>query len=258
MKVAIIGGTGVERLPGFTLEEEALDTPYGEVAVYRASMISSYSLYYLNRHGPQKQTPPHKINYRANIKALHMLGVERILATNAVGSIDPNLPPGSLVALDDFMDFTSGRILTFYDGGDSGHAYTEMSEPYCPGLRQRLLDLAPELNLEIHNRGTYVCTNGPRFETPSEIQMFAHLGGKVVGMTGVPEVVLAKELGMHYASVAYSINWAAGLEPTIRIVNEGIPELLARLLALFIKTLQTTESLNCNCAAAVHIMQPPR
>ncbi|MEN4042880.1 MAG: MTAP family purine nucleoside phosphorylase [Anaerolineaceae bacterium] len=258
MKVAIIGGTGIERLPGITLEEMALDTPYGKVMVYRANEHGSAALYYLNRHGSQAQTPPHQINFRGNLKALHMLGVERILATNAVGSIDPGLPPGSLAVLDDFIDFTSGRILTFYDGGESGHAYTEMSEPYCPALRQRLLALAAEFDLELHPRATYVCTNGPRFETPSEINMFSRLGGEVVGMTGVPEVVLAKELGIHYAAVAYSINWAAGLEPSIRIVKEGIPDLLARLLSLLIKTLQYPESFSCYCTSAVHWVQPPR
>jgi 5'-methylthioadenosine phosphorylase len=256
MKVAIIGGTGIDRLPGVTLEEQVLDTPYGRVTVYRADSEPN-TLLYLNRHGPKGQIPPHKVNFRANMKALQMLGVERILATNAVGSIDPGLPPGSLVVLTDYLDFTSGRQATFYDGGKTGHAYTEMNDPYCSDLRQRLLNLAPEFELELRSRGTYVCTNGPRFETPAEIKMFSCLGGEVVGMTGVPEVALAKELGIHYASVAYSINWAAGMEASIRIVKEGIPELLARLLALYIRVLQTPEPMVCDCASAVHMIQPP-
>ena len=257
MHVAIIGGTGVDRLPGVNLEEQVIDTPYGQVMIHRAGG-SPYPLIFLNRHGPQTQTPPHKINFRANLKALKMLGVERILATNAVGSIDPNLPPGCLVALDDYLDFTAGRRFTFYDGAESGHAYTDMNDPYCPELRRRLLAMASEFELELHPRGTYVCTNGPRFETPAEIRMFARLGGEVVGMTGVPEAALAKELGIHYAAVAYSINWAAGLEEGIRIVREGIPELLARLLALFIQTLQSPEPMGCSCASAVHMIQPPQ
>jgi 5'-methylthioadenosine phosphorylase len=257
MQVAVIGGTGVDRLPGVTLEEQIVETPYGQAVVYRAAGGPD-ALLFMNRHGPQRQTPPHKINYRANLKALHLLGVRRILATNAVGSINPEMPPRSLVALDDFLDFTSGRAATFYDGGPAGHAYTDMNQAYCPALRQRLLALASRSGLEIHPRGTYVCTDGPRFETPAEIRMHARLGGDVVGMTGVPEVILAKELGMHYAAVAYSINWAAGIEKDIHIVRDGLPELLAGLLDLCVQVLRNPEPLECSCAGAVHLIQPPQ
>jgi 5'-methylthioadenosine phosphorylase len=204
-------------------------------------------------------TPPHRINYRANIKALHQLGVTRILATNAVGSISRVMPPLSLVVLDDFIDFSSGRPFTFYDGGDSGLAHTELNHPYCPTLRQQLLDTADSMGVPLIPNGVYVCANGPRFETPAEIRMYGMLGGDVVGMTGVPEATLARELGMHYAAVAYSINWAAGIEEVIEIVEEGREELLTQLRQIFVNVLLTPAAeMPCTCADSVWMMQPPK
>ncbi len=254
-RVAIIGGTGVTDFPELSLVEETIETPYGSVIVSIAE-ATPYPVVYLNRHGPNRQNPPHMINYRGNITALKMLGVQKVIATNAVGSINREMPPKSLVILDDYLDFTTGRHLTFFDGGKTGHAYTEMNVPCCPTLRQRMLDLESEFKLSIHPHGTYVCTNGPRFETPAEIRMFGKLGGDVVGMTGIPEVMLAHELGMHYASVAYSINWAAGIESQIEIVHEGIPELLTRLLALMLTAIQTANIMESRCANPIYMVYP--
>ncbi len=254
-RVAIIGGTGVTDIPGLSLVEETIETPYGSVIVSIAEAAPN-PVVYLNRHGPNRQNPPHTINYRGNITALKMLGVQKVIATNAVGSINRKMPPKSLVILDDYLDFTTGRHLTFFDGGKTGHAYTDISVPCCPTLRQRMLDLASEFNLSIHPHGTYVCTNGPHLETPATIRMFGKLGGDVVGMTGIPEVMLAHELGMHYASVAYSINWAAGIESQIEIVHEGIPELLTRLLALMLKALQAADAMECKCANPIYMVYP--
>jgi len=133
-----------------------------------------------------------------------------------------------------------------------------MNTPCCPALRRKLLERAASTNIAIRPSGTYVCTNGPRFETPAEIRMFGKLGGDVVGMTGMPEVTLARELGMHYAAVAYSINWAAGLEVQIEIVREGIPDLVFRLLALMLETLQSTDLQACGCAEPNMVTSPPR
>lgn len=254
-RVAIIGGTGVYQIPGMDMTERVVETPYGPVSVQVAD-IQPNPLVYLNRHGPNRQNPPHKINYRGNLTALKLLGVEQIIATAAVGSVNPGMPPRSLAVLDDFMDFTSGRELTFYDGGSRGHAYVEVNSPYCPALRSRLLDHAPLFGLELLPHATYVCTNGPRFETPAEIRMFAQLGGDLVGMTGVPEVTLARELGIHYASLAYSINWAAGIESKIEIVREGIDALLGRALALALHTLQLPGALDCSCLHSLHSIYP--
>jgi 5'-methylthioadenosine phosphorylase len=255
-RVAIIGGTGVYKLPGLTGEDTLVETPYSPVHTFIVE-TSPYSVVFLNRHGPDRLNPPHAINYRANIYALKLLGVHKILAVNAVGSINRDMPPLSLVLVDDFLDFTKGRHLSFYDGGASGHAYTEMNTPYCPQLRKQMLELAPNFELSFHARGVYVCTNGPRFETPAEIRMFEKLGGDVVGMTGVPEVNLARELGMHYASAAYSINWAAGIENQIGLIKEGVPELLASLVGLMLTTLQQKVELACSCNRSVMVIKPP-
>lgn len=256
-QVGIIGGTGVYELPGLVAQDRTIDTPYGPVNV-RIAEAEPYPVVYLNRHGLSRENPPHRINYRANITALRMLGVQRVMATNAVGSISREVPPGSLMLIDDYLDFTSGRASTFYDGGPAGHAYTEMNTPCCPALRRKLLERAAWANVGIRPGGTYVCTNGPRFETPAEIRMFDKLGGDVVGMTGMPEVTLARELGMHYAAIAYSINWAAGLETQIEIVREGIPDLVFRLLALMLETLQSTDLQACGCAEPNMVTSPPR
>jgi 5'-methylthioadenosine phosphorylase len=255
-RVAIIGGTGVYHLPGIVGEEVTVETPYGPVHTFIVE-DSPYPVVFLNRHGPDRLYPPHSINYRGNLTALKMLGVRKILAINAVGSINRSMPPLSLILVDDYLDFTSGRHRSFYDGGSTGHAYTEMNTPYCPGLRKRLLELAPEFDLNLYPRGVYVCTNGPRFETPAEIRMFEKLGADVVGMTGVPEVNLARELGIHYASVSYSINWAAGIENQIGLVTEGVSDLLASLVGLMLKSIQQTDELDCECTRSVMMIKPP-
>jgi 5'-methylthioadenosine phosphorylase len=254
MRVAIIAGTGIYDIPEVRLKEEVIETPYGPALVHLAQGELD-QLVFLTRHGPEHHSPPHRINYRANIKALQLLGVEKILATNAVGSINTEMPPRGLVVLDDFLDFSSGREATFFDGGQAGVTHIQVNNPYCPALRQRLLELAPEFDLEMQPRGIYVCTNGPRFETPAEIRMYAKLGGDVVGMTGVPEVTLARELKICYAAVALSINWAAGIQgESIKIVRDGLAEVRSKLLALFIKTLQTPGRGDCPCQRSVMTM----
>ncbi len=257
MRVAIIGGSGVYTLGEGEFEQQTITTPYGAARLF-VGRGEWEDFVFLPRHGPEHTIPPHRINYRANIKALAQLGVERILATFAVGSLQRHLPPRSLVALDQFMDFTHGREGTFFEGGRTGLAHLDVTEPYCAALRAQLLALAPRYGLNIHPRGTYVCTNGPRFETAAEVRMYARLGGDVVGMTGVPEVVLARELGIHYAAVALSINWAAGLEGgTVDIVREGVAELRATLLALFVEVLRTPLTEPCDCESALLVIHPP-
>lgn len=256
MKSAIITGTGIYEIPGFEFNKTIIDTQYGQAVVFIGKK-GEFELAFLARHGIEHTTPPHDVNYRANLKSLQMLGVERILATNAVGSISRDIPPAGLALLTDFLDFTSGRPLSYYDGGDSGLAHTNMDIPYCPSLREKILEIASEFGLQIQPTATYVATNGPRFETPAEIRMFAQLGGDVVGMTGVPEVVLARELQMHYASVAYSINWAAGLEQEMVFVSDEMAEIRHNLALLLAKTLEDLEILDCGCEEALMVMNPP-
>src|ERR1017187_3471080 len=202
---AIIGGTGVYQLPGLELKPEVVETPFGPAHI---QTCSGRDLVFLTRHGADHSIPPHRIDYRANMSALKILGVERVLAAYAVGSLSRSLPPGALCLLTDFIDFTRGRVSSFFEGGPSGLGHTDMSQHYCPELKRQLLERAERSSLHLQPQGVYGCTQGPRYESAAEIRMMAQLGCDVVGMTGVPEVTLAKELGLHFAGVALSINLA--------------------------------------------------
>lgn len=249
---AIIGGTGIYRLDGETLERQ-VQTPYGNAAVYIQNTKQG-DIAFLPRHGKGHSTPPHRINYRANIKALQMLGVERVLATAAVGSLNTEYPPGSLVILDQFIDFTKSRINTFYDGHD-GVVHADMMDPYCPVLINHLEKWAEETGVNIAGRGTYVCVEGPRFETKAEIRLFRQIGGDMVGMTGVPEVALARELGMCYSAVGIVTNWCNGMveEPIshreiLNIMKNG----RARLIGLFTDVFSEEGALDkCDCSGGI-------
>ena len=256
MDSAIITGTGIYQIPGFEFIQQTIETPYGPARVNIGTQ-DGFELAFLARHGLEHTTPPHNINYRANLKALEILGVKRVLATNAVGSISREIPPMGLAILTDFLDFTSGRAFSFFDGGHAGLAHTNMDVPYCPVLRKTMLALAPQFDLKIHPEAVYVATNGPRFESPAEIRMYALLGGDVVGMTGIPELVLARELGMHYAAVAYSINWAAGLEQEMTFVSDKMAEIRQLLAQLLVNTLREPPVDSCGCEQAVMMMHEP-
>lgn len=213
MRIAIIGGTGVYD-PKFleNPKEVIVPTPYGDTKIIKG-IYWGEEVGFLARHGAKHSVPPHKINYRANMWALKSLGVERIMATTAVGSLKMNLAPGDLVLLDQFIDFTKGRDYTFYDGRDGKVIHIDFSEPYCPELRNILMEEAKNLGIKLHPYGTYICTDGPRFETPAEIRMFTNFGD-LVGMTNVPEVVLARELELCYVTVSLVTNYAAGISKT--------------------------------------------
>lgn len=209
--VAIIGGTGLYDAGMLqSAEARTVRTPYGTASLF-VGRWAGREVAFLPRHGQGHATPPHRVNYRANIWALAELGVRRCLASAACGSLRRELAPGALVLCDQFLDFTHGRAGTFFDGGRSGVRHVDMTEPYCPELRAAMVRAADGLGLPLAPQATYVCTEGPRFETPAEIRAFALLGGDLVGMTGVPEVVLAREAGICYASVAIATNYAAGL-----------------------------------------------
>jgi 5'-methylthioadenosine phosphorylase len=172
MHSAIIAGTGIYDIPGMTFQERIIDTAYGQAKV-NIGTVDGFELVFLARHGLDHSNPPHNINYRANIKALQMLGVKRVAATYAVGSANRRVRPTEMALLTDFMNFTSGRPLTFFEGGDSGLAHTAMDAPYCPAMGRKILELAQKRGLAIKPDAVYVATNGPRFETPAEIRMYA-------------------------------------------------------------------------------------
>ena len=254
---AIIGGTGVYNVPGLDLARRIIGTEYGTVDLF-VGQNASEGLVFLPRHGPEHTSPPHRINYRANIKALEALGVRRVLALSTVGSLHSELPPASMVLLSNFIDFTHMRPTTFYDGDDGVVAHVDVTYPYCPSVGARILDRGRERGLDIVPEGVYACMEGPRLETAAEIAMLAKLGGDVVGMTGVPEVTLARELRMCYASVTVVVNWGAGL------VSETIDFDAARaacsrvkqdLVALFVSILLDPEPPEpCDCGTELHVI----
>lgn len=230
-----------------------MDTPYGTVEPVIGKWADQ-EIVFMSRHGRDHATPPHLVNYRANIWALRELGVRKILATAAVGSLSSEYRLGDLVLLDQFMDFTKSRPQTFYEGGERGVLHVDMTEPYCTSVRQVILEAAEKLSLPVKNGACYVCTEGPRFETPAEIRMYQRLGGELVGMTSVPEVVLARELGMCYASIGMVTNEAAGIA-THPLTHTEVIESMKELGEKVAKLLQATFALltpgqNCTCATA--------
>src|SRR5437879_8816802 len=191
-------------------DETIVCAPYGPTPTLTIGQVKGREAIYLPRHGEGHASPPHKINYRANIWGLKNLGVERIIATNAVGAIDTSLAPGDIVIPSDLVDFTKSRRGTFYD--DSPVTHVDVSEPYCPTLRNAIASAGSDNRKNLRNDVVMACTEGPRYETPAEIRMLKTLGGGIVGMTGAPEAFLARELEICYASISFVSNMAAGLQ----------------------------------------------
>ncbi|MHB1957168.1 MAG: S-methyl-5'-thioadenosine phosphorylase [Sulfobacillus sp.] len=256
MIVAVIGGTGVYDAQWLeNVAEKTIDTPYGKALVLEGRISHIHDpVYFMNRHGLDHSVPPHLVNYRANLFALRSLGVERVVATTAVGSLNVDFEPGTMVLADQFLDFTKARAHTFHQGGPTGVVHTDMTEPYCPYSRHVLQSVAAAREIPCHNGGVYVATEGPRFETPAEIRAFRLLGGDVVGMTGVPEVVLARELGLCYSTVSLVTNFAAGLASaplTHQEVLEVMAQNVAHLRTVLVNALPAlTEPGDCQCQRA--------
>ncbi|MHA2275553.1 MAG: MTAP family purine nucleoside phosphorylase, partial [Candidatus Kariarchaeaceae archaeon] len=207
--IGIIGGSGFYNFTE-NMEMKTIDTPFGSVT-YEIGTIKGKTVFFIPRHGKKHSVAPNQINYRANIFAAHKLKAKAILATNAVGSIRGNIPPGTFVTPDDIMDFTSGRSYTFFDGNDlvvtthtgkqlNGVVHVDVSDVFDPHLRQLIGKACSKLGKSIQDGGTIVITNGPRFESPAEIKAYGILGGDFVGMTSSPEVFLAKELEIPYST----------------------------------------------------------
>ena len=211
--IAVIGGTGFETLPPEIFAEPVeVTTRYGKTRVLSLSnnYVEPYKLFFLSRHGETHGLAPHQIDYRANIAALAELDVRYVFASNAVGSLRTDLVPGTLVLFDDFLDFTRQRPLTYTQEGETWH-HTDFTVPYSPQLRQAILQSAADLDVPVVPHATYLCCDGPRFESPAEVRLFAHWGADVVGMTGLPEAIFAKEAGLEYAALGIVTNFGAGL-----------------------------------------------
>lgn len=252
-QIAIIGGTGVydpEILDD--IGEADLQTPFGTVH-YKTGKYAGKDVVFLPRHGEKHSIPPHLINYRANIWALKKIGVSHIIATTAVGSLNEAMKPGEFVLVDQFLDFTKTRIHTFYEGGERGVVHLDVTDPYCPSLRNLIKAAADKLQFSVHDAGVYVCTEGPRFETPAEVKMFAQLGGDLVGMTNVPEVTLANEAEICYATISMVTNFAAGISHQM-LTHAEVLEMMAaqsekikKLIMASIEEIDLSQKTACSC-----------
>ncbi|EAR20593.1 S-methyl-5'-thioinosine phosphorylase [Nitrococcus mobilis] len=243
MTLAIIGGTGLTSLNGLEIERrEMVHTPYGEPSgPITHGVLDGKPVMFLARHGYGHTIPPHKVNYRANIWALKHLNANWILAVAAVGGIAEDLSPGRLVFPDQIIDYTWYRDHTFFGENLSQVVHIDFTQPYDRGLRALLIESARAAGIDAVEQGTYGATQGPRLETAAEISRMARDGCSMVGMTGMPEVALARELELPYATCAVVANWAAGLhgqtvvamseiESTLRTGMTQVRKLLTELI----------------------------
>ena len=232
-KLAIIGGTGIDDFAGLELKgEHNPETPYGLPSrPVQEGLLGKRSVYFLQRHGSPRAIPPHKINYRANLAALQSLGVTDIVGINAVGGISPGMQPGRLVFPDQIIDYTWGREHTVDEDTSQQLQHIDFTLPYDQPLRQALLGVAQRLNIPHEETAVHAVTQGPRLETAAEVVRLAQDGCDIVGMTGMPEAALAREMGMAYAAIAMVVNPAAGLGD-LPITIEMMREILEREAAV--------------------------
>lgn len=246
LDLAIIGGTGVYALAD--LEDAQAHQPvtrYGPPSgPVRLGRLADRRVAFLARHGEGHSLPPHRINYRANLAALQALGAQRVLAINTVGGITPRFGPRVLACPDQLIDYTWGRVSTVCEEDGTDVLHVDFGDPYTPTLRRAVLDAAARSGVTLAEDGCYGATQGPRLETKAEIARMRRDGCDLVGMTGMPEAGLAREMGLEYACLAIVANWAAGAGPdpdevitlqdvldNVAAASAGIPALLRGMLA---------------------------
>lgn len=210
--LAVIGGTGLTQLASLQItQRQVMRTPYGEPSgALTFGTIRQHEIIFLARHGYGHTIPPHKVNYRANMWALKEEGVKRVVSVGSVGGIREDLIPGVIAVPDQIIDYTHGREFTFFDGRERSVVHTDFSYPYNGEMRRKILDAARMAGVPCVDGGVYAATQGPRLETVAEINLMEGDGAHMAGMTGMPEAILAKELGMDYATIAVVLNDAAG------------------------------------------------
>lgn len=236
---------------------EMVSTPFGDAPVLTGAIAGREAAVIL-RYSANLTVPSHKINYRANIWALRELGVESIISQNAIGSVNPAIRPGDIVISDDFLDRTKDRQQSLFDECDCW-VRVDFTDPFCPRLRADLIRSATKFSNRVIERGVFVCTEGPRFETPAEIRSFQREGGDIVGTPLVPEVVFAREAEMCFASIAPVINFGAGMAPAVvhfgpgsmndAYYREGLHDLIEKTLIDAIGTV--SHERDCNCRNAL-------
>lgn len=226
-KIAIIGGTGLTHLTNLSItSREVHVSKYGECsAPLTRGMLGGVEVLFLPRHGSGHTIPPHKVNYRANLSVLANAGVDKIVAINAVGGISAEMQPQVIAVPDQIIDYTWSRKHTFYEDGLETVTHVDFTRPYCDELRQEILVAAKEAGIDAVASGTYAATQGPRLETAAEIDRLERDGCHIVGMTGMPEAALARELNLCYASITVIANMAAGRgdgEITIQDIEQNL------------------------------------
>lgn len=238
---AIIGGSGFCAFPGLEVQDQQpVETRYGTTsAPLIRGQLNGQSVCFLARHGPEHRLAPHRINYRANIQALADAGCSAVVALGAVGGLHPACSPGALCLPDQLIDYTSGRVHSFYDDEADGVCHVDFTEPYSQTLRRQLLAAARAAGIALRDGGTYGVSQGPRLETAAEVRRMARDGCDLVGMTAMPEAALARERDLDYATLAFVVNWGAGLcdeAITMEAINGQIQrcaDTIGRLLAVF-------------------------
>jgi len=255
-EIGVFGGSGFYKFFKGA-EELAVRTAYGRPSgKVTLSEIGGRKVAFLPRHGVYHEHPPHKVPYRANVMAFKQLGTTRIIAPNAVGSLKVNMKPGDFVFCDQFVNFTTGREDTFYDGPITTHV--GMAHPYCPQMREVAIGAAQKLGLDYHKTGTVVVIEGPRFSTTAESRFFARQGWDVINMTQYPEVVLAREQELCYLNISLVTDYDAGLEDdpsvkpvsheeVIKVFNSKMDS-LRRLIVETVKALPEKRSCDCGIA----------
>ena len=242
--LAIIGGTGVYRLATLAdVESQLPETRYGlPSGPVRIGALAGKRVAFLARHGEGHSVPPHKVNYRANLAALQAVGATRVLALNTVGGITDHYGPRVLGCPDQLIDYTWGRVSTLCEEEGTEVLHVDFGDPYTPALRARVLAAAERAGVAVHDGGCYGATQGPRLETKAEIARMRRDGCDLVGMTGMPEAGLARELGMEYACLAIVAIWSAGcgddaeitmaeVLANVEAASAGLPALFEALLA---------------------------
>ena len=231
--IGVIGGTGLSE-PKFLsdVQKQQVSTPYDQQKVQiLTGSLQGKTVAFLPRHGRGHKVPPHRVNYRANLWALHSIGVRAVIGVNAVGGIHPETGPGKLAVPDQIIDYSWGREHTYFADGLDTVTHIDFTHPYDAQLRQLLIDAAQ--GRALWPQGVYGCTQGPRLESGAEVQRLLRDGCDMVGMTGMPEAALARELGLAYACLALSVNWAAGLSDELitmdaigQVLNTGMTDVL--------------------------------
>lgn len=240
--LAIIGGSGMSKLADLDeVRRRVIRTPYGEASgALTYGRLNGHDVVFLARHGYGHTIPPHAVNYRANIWALSSEGVREIVSIASVGGIRSDLGPGALAVPSQLIDYTHSREATFFNGEDGIVKHFDFTHPYSPALRAKLLAACGRAEIPVVDGGVYAVTQGPRLETAAEIDRLEQDGAAMVGMTGMPEAALARELGLSYAALAVVANWAAG-----RGSSEGGISLIETVKVLEQAMLQVRRVLNC-------------